>query len=134
MLVFKLEEEQAWNSEHHVEKILAQISGGDVSIACWEPDQVSPYHCHPDATEIYVCISGKGKMRTPGRSVDIVAGSVVVHPPRELHEFSNGPQRTILFRVRYGANMHVHHLEWRGNPNWKQSPADAEYFRNHTTE
>jgi mannose-6-phosphate isomerase-like protein (cupin superfamily) len=134
MLVFKLEEEQAWNLGHHVEKVLAQMGGGDVSIACWEPDQVSPYHCHPNATEIYFCVSGHGKMRTPAFSVDMVAGSFALHPPGELHEFSNGPQRTVLFRVRYGANMHAHHLEWRGNPSWKQSPADAEYFRSHAPE
>jgi len=134
MLVFRLEEERAWNSTHHVERVLAEMGGGDISIACWEPDQVSPYHCHPDATEIYFCISGRGKMRTPARSVDIIVGSCVVHPPGELHEFSNGPQRTILFRVRYGANMHARHFEWRANPSWKQSPADAEYFRNHTPE
>ena len=134
MLVFKLDEEQAWNSEHHVEKILDQIGGGDISIACWEPGQVSPYHCHPDATEIYLCISGRGTMRTAARSVDITAGSFVVHPPGELHEFSNGAQRTTLFRVRYGASMRAHHFEWRGNPGWKQSPADAEYFRNRTPE
>src|SRR5262249_793559 len=130
MLVFKLEEERTWSAEHHVEKVLAEMGGGDVSIACWEPGQVSAYHCHPDATEIYFCVSGQGKMRTPAGSVDVVAGSFVVHPAGELHEFSNGEQRTILFRIRYGANMHAHHLEWRGKAAWQQSPADAEYFRN----
>src|SRR6187399_2500736 len=68
--------------------------------------QVSPYHCHPDATEIYFCFSGGGTMRTPTQSLAIVPGSFVVHPPGELHEYTNGAQRTLLFRVRYGADMH----------------------------
>ena len=93
MLVFTLEQEQEWNSKHHVEKILGQIGAGDFTVACWEPRQVSPYHCHPDATEIYFCFSGGGLMRTPAQSIDIVPGSFVVHPPGELHEYENGAQR-----------------------------------------
>ena len=67
MLVFNLEREQEWNPKKHVEKILGRVGGGDVTVACWEPGQISPYHCHPDATEIYFCFSGGGQMRTPER-------------------------------------------------------------------
>ena len=102
MLVFDLKPKQQWNPEHHVERVLGKVSGGDFTVACWEPGQISPYHCHPNCTEIYFCYEGGGKMRTPERTVDIVPGSFVVHPPGELHEYVNGPQRTMLFRVRYG--------------------------------
>jgi quercetin dioxygenase-like cupin family protein len=131
MLVFKLQQELEWNSTHHVEKILGEVGAGDVSVACWEPGQISPYHCHPDATEIYFCFYGGGSMRTPTESVNMVAGSFVVHPPGELHEFTNGAQRTVLFRVRYGTDLHARLCDWRGNSAWKQSAADAEYFREH---
>jgi quercetin dioxygenase-like cupin family protein len=129
VLVFKLEEEQEWDSKHHVEKILSAVGGGDVTIACWEPGQVSPYHCHPDATEIYFCFSGGGSMRTPTQRLDIVPGSFVIHPPGELHEYANGAARTLLFRVRYGADMQARVCEWRDMPGWQQSRDDAEYFR-----
>jgi quercetin dioxygenase-like cupin family protein len=129
MRVFDLRKEQEWNPQHHVEKILGHIGGGDVTVACWEPGQISPNHCHPHATEIYFCFEGGGKMRTPSETVDVVPGSFVVHPPGELHEYANGPARTLLFRVRYGADMSSRHFEWRGNPQWKQRPEDAEYFR-----
>jgi quercetin dioxygenase-like cupin family protein len=131
MLMYRLEQEQRWDPKHHVEKILGEIGGGDVTVACWEPGQISPYHCHPEATEIYFCFSGGGSMRTPTQSVDVVPGSFVVHPPGELHEYANGPHRTLLFRVRYGTDMLSRHLDWRGNPDWKPSPADAAYFREH---
>jgi quercetin dioxygenase-like cupin family protein len=101
MLAFKLEQEQQWDADRHVEKILGKIGAGDVTVACWEPGQVSPYHCHPEATEIYFCFSGGGVMRTPEQTVDIAPGSFVVHPPGELHEYANGARRTMLFRVRY---------------------------------
>src|SRR5262245_51016991 len=65
MHVFSLEREQEWDLKHHVEKILAKIAEGDVTVACWEPRQISPYHCHPQATEIYFCFSGGRTMRTP---------------------------------------------------------------------
>jgi quercetin dioxygenase-like cupin family protein len=131
MQVFDLKKEQEWNPKHHVEKILGEIGEGDVTVACWEPGQISPNHCHPHATEIYFCFEGGGQMRTPRETIDVLPGSFVVHPPGELHEYSNGPSRTLLFRVRYGTDMSSRHFEWRGNAQWKQAPRDAEYFRAH---
>jgi quercetin dioxygenase-like cupin family protein len=131
MHVFDLGREQEWNPQHHVEKILGRIEGGDVTVACWEPGQVSPYHCHPDATEIYFCWSGGGTMRTPKDTVAVVPGSFVVHPPREVHEYENGRERSLLFRVRYGTDMRAHHVAWRGRTGWTQLAEDAEYYRRH---
>ena len=102
MHVFNLEREQAWDPKKHVEQVLGKVEDGDVTVACWEPGQISPNHCHPEATEIYFCFSGGGVMRTPTQTVEVVPGSFVVHPPGELHEYENGRERTLLFRVRYG--------------------------------
>ena len=71
MHAFSLEREQQWDARQHVEKILGKIADGDVTVACWEPGQISPNHCHPEATEIYFCFSGGGTMRTPRNSVTI---------------------------------------------------------------
>jgi quercetin dioxygenase-like cupin family protein len=131
MHVFDLGREQEWNPAHHVEKILATVTGGDVTIACWEPGQVSPYHCHPGATEIYFCWTGGGTMRTPHETVAVVPGSFVVHPPGEVHEYENGPARSLLFRVRYGTDMRAHHIDWRGRTGWTQSAEDAAYYERH---
>ena len=129
MHVFSLSREAEWDPKKHVEKILGTVEDGDVTVACWEPGQISPYHCHPHATEIYFCFEGGGIMRTPGTDVAVVPGAFVVHPPGEVHEYANGPQRTLLFRVRYGTDMAARHLDWRGRANWKQSAEDAEYYR-----
>ena len=131
MHVFNLTTEQVFDPKKHVEKILGELGGGDFTVACWEPGQISPNHCHPEATEIYFCFEGGGVMRTPGRKVDVVPGAFVVHPPGEVHEYENGPGRTLLFRVRYGTDMRSHHCDWRGNPDWKQSAEDAAYYRAH---
>ncbi|HZP75084.1 MAG TPA: cupin domain-containing protein [Pseudolabrys sp.] len=131
MQVFSLDKEQLWDPKHHVEKILGQVGGGDFTVACWEPGQISPYHCHPHATEIYFCVSGGGTMRTPERTIAVTPGAFVVHPPGEVHEYANGAQRTLLFRVRYGEDMLSRHVEWRGNGSWKQSADDAAYYRAH---
>ena len=131
MQVFDLKKEQEWSREKHVEKILGKLGEGDVTVACWEPGQISPYHCHPHATEIYFCFEGGGQMRTPDETIEVVPGSFVVHPPGELHEYANGPVRTLLFRVRYGSDMASRHFEWRGNGKWQQSASDADYFRMH---
>jgi quercetin dioxygenase-like cupin family protein len=131
MHVFDLEGEAAFDPQKHVEKILGKIGGGDVTVACWEAGQISPYHCHPHATEIYFCFTGGGIMRTPEQTVTVAPGGFVVHPPGEVHEYENGAQRTLLFRVRYGADMAARHLDWRGRADFRQSAEDAAYFRTH---
>jgi len=128
MLNFNVKAEQAFDPKRHVERVLGTCADGDVALACWEPGQTSPYHCHPHATEIYFCVEGGGTMRTPSETIAIVPGSFVVHPPGELHEYINGPQRTLLFRVRYGAAMAGRTKEWPSNPGWRPRPEDIAYF------
>lgn len=129
MFVFDLHAEATFDPERHVERILETVEDGDVTVACWEPGQISPNHCHPFATELYLCIEGGGRMRTPGGDVDVTPGSFVVHPPGEVHEYVNGPQRTLLFRVRYGPDRSSRHFHNRGRAGWVQKEHDAEYFR-----
>lgn len=128
MEAFDLEREATFRSDVHVEKILGTLAGGDYTVACWEPGQCSPDHCHPEATEIYLCVSGGGLMRTRHETVEVTPGSFVVHPPGELHEFENGDQRSLLFRVRYGADVVSRAVAWRGNPTWTPSADDLAYF------
>lgn len=128
MHVFSLKAEQRWDPIKHVEHVLGRIEGGDVTVACWEAGQVSPHHLHPNCTEIYFCFEGGGVMRTPDQTVDIVPGAFVVHPRGELHEYENGPGRTLLFRVRYGDDFSTLIKEWRGNPKWAPTPADIAHF------
>jgi quercetin dioxygenase-like cupin family protein len=125
---FRLEDEQEFNPAIHVEKILGREGRGDFTVACWEPGQVSPNHCHPDATEIYFCFQGGGTMKTPDRTVDVKPGGFVVHPPGEVHEYTNGSERTLLFRVRYGTDMVSRKVDWPTNTSWTQSAEDAAYF------
>jgi len=37
--------------------------------------------------------------------VNLVPGAFVVHPRGELHQYTNGPDRTLLFRIRYGPDV-----------------------------
>lgn len=128
MLTFNLHAEQEFSAAKHVEKILGTLAGGDFTVACWEPGQVSPNHCHPDATEIYFCLEGGGKMKTPSETIEVGPGAFVVHPPGEVHEYTNGGQRTLLFRVRYGDDVVSRTLNWPSNPNFQQSPEDIDYY------
>jgi len=131
MRMFDINKEQEFRRHEHVEKILATTGESDATAACWEPGQISPYHCHPEATEIYFCFQGGGRMRTPERIVNVTPGSFVVHPRGELHEYENGTKRTLLFRVRYGSDMAARHADWRGKAGWAQRPEDVDYFRRH---
>ena len=129
MYAFSLPAEQRFDAKNHVERVLGTTGEGDVTIACWEPGQASPYHCHPEATEIYFCFEGGGTMRTPTETISLEPGSFVVHPRGELHEYVNGPRRTLLFRVRYGDEMSGRTKEWPSNPDWKPRPEDIQFFK-----
>ncbi len=129
MITYNLLAEQRFDPMKHVENILGKTEDGDFTVACWEPGQVSPHHCHPHATEIYFCFEGGGTMRTPTGSVAVTPGGFCVHPPGEVHEYINGPQRSLLFRVRYGHDMLTRTLDWPTNPQFHQKPEDAEYYR-----
>lgn len=129
MDTYDFDSEQEFDPIKHVEKKLGLFGEGDVSIACWEPGQVSPNHCHPDATEIYFCFEGGGVMRTIDEEIEIKKGGLVVHPRGELHEFTNGPERTILFRVRYGKTMVSRTKEWPTNASWEPNKEDINYFK-----
>lgn len=131
MYAFSLEEEQEFDPQHHVEKILGSAAEGDFTVACWEPGQVSPNHCHPDATEIYFCHQGGGTMKTADGITPVKPGAFVVHPPGEVHEYTNGPERTLLFRVRYGDDMAPRMVDWPTNPEWQATPEDVAYFEKH---
>src|SRR4029077_457611 len=127
MYAFSLPAEQRFDAKQHVERVLGTTGEGDVTIACWEPGQTSPYHCHPDATEIYFCFEGGGTMRTPTQTIVLEPGSFVVHPRGELHEYINGPQRTLLFRVRYGDEMPGRTKEWPSNPTGSRVPRTSSF-------
>lgn len=129
MDTYDFDSEQEFDPIKHVEKKLGLFGEGDVSIACWEPGQVSPNHCHPDATEIYFCFEGGGVMRTIDEEIEIKKGGLAVHPRGELHEFTNGPERTILFRVRYGKTMVSRTKEWPTNASWEPNKEDLNYFK-----
>jgi len=99
---FNLLAQQEFDPQRHVEKILGTVGEGDVSVAWLGAGSNQPYHCHPSATEIYFCFQAGGTMKHPMRQCGGHARSFVVHPAGELHEYANGPERTLLFRVRYG--------------------------------
>ena len=77
MDVFELSQEQEFRPDKHVEKILGRYGEGDVTVACWEPGQTSPYHAHNEATEIYFCFQGGGTMRTEDNVVEVRPGAFV---------------------------------------------------------
>src|SRR5262245_26553601 len=130
MHVFSLEREQQWDPRHHVEKILGRIADGDVTVACWGAGPDQPVSLPPSRyRDLFLLFGWRHHEDTKGHCCRHAPGAFVVHPPGEVHEYENGPARTLLFRVRYGSDMGAHHYEWRGNKDWQQSPADADYYR-----
>lgn len=129
MDVFGVVECARFDPVHHVEGILGRVDDGDFTVACWEPGQSSPYHCHPQAVEAYFCFQGACTMRAEAiKPVEVVPGTLVVFRRGELHDIVNGAGRTLLLRVRYGGDPAARTLAWESNPQWRPLPADSDYF------
>ena len=122
MLNFTIGKEEKYDDDPHVANIVGQFEEGDVTVACWEPGQISPIHAHPHLTEIYFCVKGGGKMTTDEKVVEMSPGDFVIHPRGEVHEYENGSERSVLFRVRYGEARAFSAVRkgWRGNPDFKK--------------
>lgn len=73
-------------------------------------------------------------MKASWDHVKVKPGSFIVHPPGEVHEYANGPSRTLLFRVRYGSDMAARHKEWPSNPDWKPTPDDISFYLENPTD
>jgi mannose-6-phosphate isomerase-like protein (cupin superfamily) len=90
-------------SDHHVYKFLSETPHSWISIVGWEPGQVSPIHCHPDADEIYYVIEGEGLFNDGHREVRLKQGDTVVFPAGEVHQVRS-VTRMVLYRVQAGAD------------------------------
>jgi hypothetical protein len=64
----------------------------------------------------------------PNRNYRDRTGDLRRSPRGELHEYANGPQRTLQFRVRYGDEKSGRTKEWPSNSDWKPRPEDVAYF------
>ena len=55
-----------------------------------------PYHSHTAQWELYLILSGRGRVRTPAGHVEVHEGDCLVHPPGEPHQIRNtGASRPI---------------------------------------
>ena len=129
MHVFSVTGEAEFNPKKHVEKILGTIEDGDVTVACWEPGQISPNHCHPHATEIYFCFEGGGTMRTPERNHRGGARRLRGASARRSARIRKRPAAHAAvpraLRLRHGlAPRHM-----ARPPGWTQSAEDADYYK-----
>ncbi len=60
------------------------------------PGGYSPLHSHPYEHEVYV-LSGNGEVQIGDISYDLQAGSFVLVPPGETHQFRNTGQEDLVF-------------------------------------
>jgi uncharacterized cupin superfamily protein len=65
-----------------------------------EPGQVSsPYHCHHTAEELFVVVSGTGRLRYGGDERPLRAGDFVICPPgrQSAHQIINDSEAPLVY-------------------------------------
>jgi len=109
MEVLDLKGAREFSPQHHVQRFLTNTPYCSVSVASWEPGQVSPIHHHPGADEIYHVLEGEG-LFSDGRSERRLGpGGTVLFPAGELHQVRS-LTRMVLYRVQAGADRHPEFL------------------------
>jgi uncharacterized cupin superfamily protein len=58
-----------------------------------------PYHSHSNRWEMYLILSGRGSVRTPGGIAQIREADCLVHPPGEPHQIRNSGATDLVYYV-----------------------------------
>jgi mannose-6-phosphate isomerase-like protein (cupin superfamily) len=69
---------------------------------CRVPSGASPcpYHSHSAQSELYLVISGRGKIRVPEGLIELIPGDAVFCPPGEPHQIINdGPDDLVFYII-----------------------------------
>lgn len=70
-----------------------------------------PYHSHSAKWELYMIISGRGRVRTPDGAVDVREGDCIVHPPGEAHQITNtGAADLVYYIIADNPRSDVYHF------------------------
>jgi uncharacterized cupin superfamily protein len=86
-----------------------------------------PYHSHSAQWELYLILSGRGRVRTPDGFADLREGDCLVHPPGEAHQITNtGATELVYYIVADNAVSDVCHYP---DTNKWQIPGLAQPFR-----
>jgi mannose-6-phosphate isomerase-like protein (cupin superfamily) len=87
--------------------LLAGPSDGSptsVFFEVWEPGGAQPDNSHPDSTEIFVVLAGRGIAHSDEHSVTIGPGDALILPPGSVHRIENTSATERLYTVTIMAN------------------------------
>jgi uncharacterized cupin superfamily protein len=79
-----------WGGGHPFDLELTRVPPGKAN---W------PYHAHASQWELYVVLSGQGKVCTPQGEFEIGPGDCVLHPPGEPHQIHNHGAEDLVYYV-----------------------------------
>src|SRR5262245_51774698 len=112
MKVVDLKAAERFSPDHHVHLTLTESPLCAVSIACWEPGQISPIHSHPKAEEIYHVLEGEGLFRDGTTEYRLGPRGTVVFAAGEVHQVES-LTRMVLYRLQAGPDRTpVFYAEW----------------------
>jgi quercetin dioxygenase-like cupin family protein len=77
----------------------ADGSPASVFFEAWEPGGAQPDNSHPDSTEIFVVLAGRGIAHSDEHSAAIGPGDVLVLPPGSVHRIENTSATERLYTV-----------------------------------
>ena len=91
--------EYSWNTSEDI-ALSAGLKDFSCNVRSLERGKISyPYHYHHNAEEMFVVISGKGELRTPGGIQKIGAGEIVLFEKGEsgAHQLFNPNEESLVY-------------------------------------
>lgn len=79
-----------WGGGHPFDVELVRVAPGAANI---------PYHAHAAQWEMYLFLSGNGKVRGPDSTAEVVAGDNVIFKPGEAHQIINTGTVDLVYYV-----------------------------------
>lgn len=110
MEILDLRSSLEFSPTHHVYTVLSETEHSSISVVGWEPGQISPIHCHPNADEIYHVLEGEGLFNDGKKDARLGPGATVIFPARQLHQVT-AVTRMVLYRVQAGADRHAESVQ-----------------------
>ena len=72
----------------------------DLEWNCVPPGKPNfPYHAHSAQWELYLIVSGEGKVRDKDGTTEVVAGDAFIFGPDEAHQLINSGQEDLVYYV-----------------------------------
>lgn len=93
-----------------------QVLDNSVFLEIWEPGGSQPFNSHPQSTETFLFLRGRGRAFCDGTELEVRAGQLLVLPAGSLHRIESEPASKLFAITTMAPDDGFAALVSRGQP------------------